>query len=71
MSVEDEKVVLNGRARRVHVQLVPFDSQTNFYSIYPRLNTVYQLFLAPSFPFLAFQQFNLLYLPRSPYSCNP
>lgn len=37
----------------------------------PRFNIVHQLFLAPSFLFLAFQQFNLLYLPRFPYSCNP
>lgn len=27
MNVKDGKAVLNGRARRVHVQLVPFDSQ--------------------------------------------
>lgn len=71
MSVKGEKAVLNGRARRVHVQLVPFDSQTNFHFIYPRFIIVYQLSWAAFFLFLAFQQFKLLYLPGSPYSCNP
>lgn len=71
MSVKGEKSCPQRTSKKGSrsTRALRFSNKISFHI--PKVHRSISISLAGFFLFLAFQQFKLLYLPGSPYSCNP